>query len=352
MIALKRKEQHADHAAANRRAPHERDTAHKARQRAAKRLRAVPAPPQKASAEPEEPTADGVLPPSPQLHAGAERHPERKEKRIGERGKGKQKGEHDRIIAVNAALRALHRGDNEQPDSAEKEQHIEIKGELLLPAGDRLLAPRPAPCGTGEEDEEEQLRGCTGDHDRRCVRRKACHRVVEVPRPVDAVLRGIVHGDVAAEHNAVLRHLTPPARHGNVACAVVIEEDGARLVLDRKTDIRGAVVGRIPVVILRQHLRLPVLCIIVVAVVNMAHLAVDRARADAAFIKVSAQLAAVAERERRAVAQKYRHEHYGEQKGCRLGPEAARPIIPFHVEGPPFYTPGPTRPSGSAARRG
>ena len=176
--------------------------------------------------------------------------------------------------------------------------------------------------------------------------------MVEVPRPVDVVLRGIVRGDVAAEHNAVLRHLTPPARHGNVACAVVIEEDGARLVLDRKTDIRVAVVGGIPVVILRQHLRLPVLCIIVVAVVNMAHLAVDRARADAAFIKASAQLAAVGQGKGRAVHQRHRHEHYGEQKGCRLGPEAARPIIPFHVEGPPFYTPGPTRPSGSAARRG
>ena len=59
---------------------------------------------------------------------------------------------------------------------------------------------------------------------------------------------------IAAEHNAVLRHLTPPARHGNVACAVVIEEDGARLVLDRKTDIRGAVVGGVPVIILFQHL--------------------------------------------------------------------------------------------------
>ena len=243
-------------------------------------------------------------------------------------------------------------GDNEHTASAEKEQCIEIKGELLLPARNRLLAPRPAARGTGEEDEEEQLRGCAGDHDRRCVRRKAFHCVVEVPRPVDVVLRGIVRGDVAAEHNAVLRHLTPPARHGNVACAVVIEEDGARLVLDRKTDVRVAVVGGIPVVILRQHLRLPVFYIIMIAVVNMAHFAVDRARADAAFIKVSAQLAAVAERERRAVAQKHRHEHYGEQKGCRLGPEAARPIIPFHVEGPPFYTPGPTRPSGSAARRG
>ena len=352
VIALKRKEQHADHAAADRRAPHERDTAHEAGQRSPRAAEHAPAPPQNPSAEPEEPTADGVLPPSPQLHAGTERRPERKEKRIGERSKGKQKGERDRIKAVKPLLRALHRGDNEHTASAEKEQCIEIKGELLLPARNRLLAPRPAARGTGEEDEEEQLRGCTGDHDRRCVRRKARHRVVEVPRPVDAVLRGIVHGDVAAEHNAVLRHLTPPARHGNVACAVVIEEDGARLVLDRKTDVRVAVVGGIPVVILRQHLRLPVLCIIVVAVVNMAHLAVDRARADAAFIKVSAQLAAVAERERRAVAQKHRHEHYGEQKGCRLGPEAAGPIIPFHVEGPPFYTPGPTRPSGSAAQRG
>ena len=312
----------------------------------------MPAPPQKAAAEPKEPAADRILPPFSELHAGTERRPERKEKRIGERSKGKQKGERDRIKAVKPLLRALHRGDNEHTASAEKEQCIEIKGELLLPARNRLLAPRPAARGTGEEDEEEQLRGCAGDHDRRCVRRKAFHCVVEVPRPVDVVLRGIVRGDVAAEHNAVLRHLTPPARHGNVACAVVIEEDGARLVLDRKTDVRVAVVGGIPVVILRQHLRLPVLCIIVIAVVNMAHFAVDRARADAAFIKVSAQLAAVAERERRAVAQKHRHEHYGEQKGCRLGPEAARPIIPFHVEGPPFYTPGPTRPSGSAARRG
>ena len=253
MVALKGDEQHAHRAAAHRRAPHERNAAHEAGQRSPRAAEHAPAPPQNPSAEPEEPTADGVLPPSPQLHAGAERRPERKEKRIGERGKGKQKGERDRIIAVNAALRALHRGDNEQPASAEKEQRIEIKGELLLPAGDRLLAPRPAPRGTGEEDEEEQLRGCTGDHDRRCVRRKARHRVVEVPRPVDAVLRGIVHGDVAAEHNAVLRHLTPPARHGNVACAVVIEEDGARLVLDRKTDIRGAVVGGVPVIILFQH---------------------------------------------------------------------------------------------------
>ena len=352
VIALKRKEQHADDAAADRRAPHERNAPHEAGQRSPRAAEHAPAPPHNPSAEPEEPTADGVLPPSPQLHAGAERRPERKEKRIGERGKGKQKGERDRIIAVNAALRALHRGDNEQPASAEKEQRIEIKGELLLPAGDRLLAPRPAPRGTGEEDEEEQLRGCTGDHDRRCVRRKARHRVVEVPRPVDAVLRGIVHGDVAAEHNAVLRHLTPPARHGNVACAVVIEEDGTRLVLDRKADVRGAVIGRIPVREIPVNVRLPILHIIVVAAVNAAHFLIDRARADAAFIKVSAQLAAVAERERRAVAQKHRHEHYGEQKGCRLGPEAARPIIPFHVEGPPFYTPGPTRPSGSAARRG
>ena len=93
--------------------------------------------------------------------------------------------------------------------------------------------------------------GCAGDHDRRCVRRKAFHCVVEVPRPVDVVLRGIVRGDVAAEHNAVLRHLTPPARHGNVACEVVIEEDGASLVLDRKKDDSVAVDGGIPVVILR-----------------------------------------------------------------------------------------------------
>jgi integrase len=122
--------------------------------------------------------------------------------------------------------------------------------------------------------------------------------------------------------------------------------------LPMKTLLRRAGLPSIRFHDLRQHLRLPVLCIIVVAVVNMAHLAVDRARADAAFIKASAQLAAVGQGKGRAVHQRHRHEHYGEQKGCRLGPEAARPIIPFHVEGPPFYTPGPTRPSGSAARRG
>ena len=352
MVALKGDEQHAHRAAAHRRAPHERNAAHEAGQRSPRAAEHAPAPPQNPSAEPEKPTTDRILPPFSQFDTGAERRPERKKKRIGERSKGKQKGERDRIKAVKPLLRALHRGDNEHTASAEKEQCIEIKGELLLPARNRLLAPRPAARGTGEEDEEEQLRGCAGNYDRRCVRRKAFHCVVEVPRPVDAVLRGIVRGDVAAEHNAVLRHLTPPARHGNVACAVVIEEDGARLVLDRKTDVRVAVVGGIPVVILRQHLRLPVLCIIVVAVVNMAHLAVDRARAETACVKVSAQLAAVGQGKGRAVHQRHRHEHYGEQKGCRLGPEAARPIIPFHVEGPPFYTPGPTRPSGSAARRG
>ena len=352
VIALKRKEQHADHAAADRRAPHERDTAHEAGQRSPRAAEHAPAPPQNPSAEPEEPTADGVLPPSPKLHAGAERHPEREEERIRRRTAGKHRGDHDRLKALKGILRARCRRGDKHRAAAKDHCRIQVKGNFFLPAGDRLLAPRPAPRGTGEEDEEEQLRGCTGDHDRRCVRRKARHRVVEVPRPVDAVLRGIVHGDVAAEHNAVLRHLTPPARHGNVACAVVIEEDGARLVLDRKTDVRVAVVGGIPVVILRQHLRLPVLCIIVVAVVNVAHFAVDRARADAAFIKASAQLAAVGQGKGRTVHQRHRHEHYGEQKGCRLGPEAARPIIPFHVEGPPFYTPGPTRPSGSAARRG
>ena len=352
VIALKRKEQHADHAAADCRAPHERNAAHEAGQRSPRAAEHAPAPPQNPSAEPEEPTADGVLPPSPQLHAGAERHPEREEERIGRRAAGKHHGDHDRLKALKGVLHARCRRGDKHRAAAEDHYRIQVEGNFLLPAGDRLLAAHSAPRRAGEKDKEKQLRERTDGHDHRRVRRKLRHHIVDPQRPIHAVLRGIVHGDVAAEHNAVLRHLTPPARHGNVACAVVIEEDGARLVLDRKTDIRVAVVGGIPVVILRQHLRLPVLCIIVVAVVNMAHLAVDRARADAAFIKASAQLAAVGQGKGRAVHQRHRHEHYGEQKGCRLGPEAARPIIPFHVEGPPFYTPGPTRPSGSAARRG
>lgn len=253
VIALKRKEQHADHAAADRRAPHERDTAHEAGQRSPRAAEHAPAPPQNPSAEPEEPTADGVLPPSPQLHAGAERHPEREEERIRRRAAGKHRGDHDRLKALKGTLRARCRRGDKHRATAKDHCRIQVKGNFLLPAGDRLLAARSASRRAGEKDKEKQLRERADGHDYRRVRRKLRHHTVDPQRPIHAVLRGIVRGDVAAEHNAVLRHLTPPARHGNVACAMVIEEDGARLVLDRKTDIRGAVVGGVPVIILFQH---------------------------------------------------------------------------------------------------